>query len=240
MNLVSIRRFSVHNLCRISLMGEYLSRREYEKSRKALRSAVAAALKKLARVNGWRFAQGSIFREQGGWFVEVRGEPWIGENRTTAEFRAKPMALDPVFWQIVKTPENATQPLSFRLFGAWTCQGPVWSETQIPEEGEAESIALQILDWANDQATNPPMPFEAHVLAKFIEDQPEGRGLKGGWLAELVTLLALAGRLDEARAMCITAINNSESGGYSVGEKSFPELALDWIANKSHQSELPN
>lgn len=211
------------------------SRRENEKIRKALRADVAAALKMRSRVGGWRFAQGWLFKERDGWFLEVRGEPWVGENRTAAEFRAKPMTLDPLFWQIVKTPENATQPLSFRLFGAWTCSGPTWSETQISEDGGPESIAVRILDWANDQATHPPIPFEPNSLAKFIEGQPEQRGLMGGWLAELITLLALAGRLEEARAMCKEAISKGERGGYSIGPTSFPELALEWIANQSPQ-----
>ena len=139
------------------------------------------------------------------------------------------MALDPVFWEIVKTPENLTEALSFRLFGAWTCHGPAWSEAQISEDGEAEDIAVRVLDWANIQASDPPMPFDVYALAKFIDDQPEQRGQKGGWLAERITLLTLAGRLEEARAKCVAAISRGERGGYTVGEKSLPELALEWI-----------
>jgi len=140
------------------------------------------------------------------------------------------MALDPLFWEIVKTPENVTEALSFRLFGAWTCQGPAWSEAQISEDGEAEDIAVRVLDWANIQASDPPIPFDVRALAKFIEDQAEQQGHRGAWLAELVTLFALAGRLDEARAACVAAIGRGESGRYTVGTKSWPELALEWIS----------
>jgi len=208
------------------------SRREHEKSRKALRAAVAAALKKNARAKGWRFAQGSLFREHDGWFVEVRSGPWVGEDRTVAEFLAKPMALDPLFWDIVRTPENSSQPLSFRAFGAWTCQGPALTEAQIPEDGGAEHIADRILDWANERLASPPLPFEVGALATFIETQPGPSGLTGRSFAALVALLALAGRLDEARALCVAAINRGERGGYILGAQSFPELALDWIAKQ--------
>jgi len=106
------------------------SRREYEKARKTLGAAVSAELKRMAPAKGWRFAWGWLFQERDGWFLDVRGGPWVRQDCTTVEFRAKPMALDPLFWEIVKTPENVTEALSFRLFGAWTCQGPAWSEAR--------------------------------------------------------------------------------------------------------------
>lgn len=214
-----------------------LSKREYQKGRRALGVAVAAALKQTARADGWRISKGWLFKERDGWFLEVRSYPWIVEDRTTAEFRAKPMALDPVFWQIVQTPENINQPLSFRLFGAWTCRGPAWSETSISEDDGADDIAFRILDWASAQIKDPPLPFETNALIKFITDRPERRGFEGGWLAEVITLLMLAGRSDEARSLCMTAINSGESGGYTVGSKSFPQLALDWIEGHAGRIE---
>lgn len=154
------------------------------------------------------------------------------KDQTTASFRAKPMALDPLFWEIVKTPDNNKQPLSFRLLGAWTCQGPYWLEAQIAEGDYPEDIAARILDWASMQADSPPFSYDVSVLAEFIREQPEGRGMRGAWLAKLITLLALAGRLGEARHICAAAIELGEHGGYSIGSQSFPELAMEWIADR--------
>jgi hypothetical protein len=214
--------------------------REHERAKKALRAAVAGALKTQARSNGWRAVQGRLFAERDGWFLDVHAGPWVMKDQTTAEFRAKPMALDPLFWEIVKTPDNNKQPLSFRLLGAWTCQGPYWSETQITEGVDPDDIAARILEWSNAQADSPPFSYDVNALAKFIEGQLEGRGMKGAWLAELVSLLALAGRLDEARDFCVAAIERGEHGGYSIGPQSFPELALEWVANRPPPTKYAN
>lgn len=75
-----------------------------QKLRKELGKAVAAELKKRSRDCGWKISQGWLFRQQDGWFVDARPSVWVMDSRTTLELFAKPMSIDPIFWDIANTP----------------------------------------------------------------------------------------------------------------------------------------
>ena len=202
-----------------------LSRAE-QRERRALSRAVAGELKRLVRGTGWRISQGWIFREYLGWFIEVRGIVRVGKPRTTVEWRAKPMGLDPVFWDIVGTPENREQPLSFRLFGAWTCRVPAMIEAEIPEgDAQSEGIARAVLAWADSQftATEPSRSLDAFV--ELLRDHPR----RGFYLASYISALILMHRHNEALAECATAIESGEAGGFNVGRLTFPDMAKAWL-----------
>jgi len=49
------------------------------------------------------------------------------------------------------------------------------------------------------------------------------------YFATFVCSLILIGRTDEARKVCAEAIGRGEHGGFSVGSKSFPEMAKEWL-----------
>src|SRR5882762_4101669 len=98
--------------------------REERVARRALCQAVKMQLKQLSKGTGWRFSKYVLFREHGGWFISTRSAVWLSEPKTTADFQIKPMALDPLFWEIVGLQSNNEQPLSFRFLGAWTCSTP--------------------------------------------------------------------------------------------------------------------
>src|SRR6185437_12455637 len=92
--------------------------REEAKQRRALDKALGLALRKQAKGTGWRVSQGVLFRALDGWFLSAPTAVWIGRRKTQAEVFCKPMALDPIFWEIVETESNANMPLSFRHQGA--------------------------------------------------------------------------------------------------------------------------
>jgi hypothetical protein len=91
-----------------------------EQKSQILAKSVAVELRSRAKAAGWKVSQGYLFREDGGWFVDAQPKVWIREQKWTLELSAKPMSIDPVFWEIVTTQDNNKRPLSFRLFGAWT------------------------------------------------------------------------------------------------------------------------
>jgi hypothetical protein len=202
-----------------------LSRAE-QQTRKALAKAVAGELKRQIRGTGWGLKQGWIFRQHAGWFIEVRVYVWVGEPRTTVELRAKPMGLDPVFWDIVDTPENREQPLSFRLFGAWTCGVPASVEAQIPEgDSQAAGIVNAVLAWADTQLIQTEPLRTLDGLIGRLRDQPR----RGSYLASYITALILAHRRDEALAEIASAIERGEAAGFSVGTQKFPDMAKAWL-----------
>jgi hypothetical protein len=199
-----------------------------EKSRKAFGKAVAAELKKRAKSSGWKFSQGWLFRQQGEWFIDARPAVWVIEPRTTFDLFAKPMAIDPVFWDIVDTPDNNDTPLSFRLFGAWTVSTPAITSTDLRESSDAAALAVEILAVAEREldAASPELSLE-----RFLQRAGAVRPGRSGsaWISALVCGLALQGRRDEIRELCFAAQARDEGGGYSVGSKSFVDLTLEWL-----------
>ena len=211
-----------------------LSRAE-QQERKALSKAVVGELKRQIRGTGWRISQGWLFREHAGWFMEVRADVWLGEPRTMVAWRAKPMGLDPVFWDIVGTPNNREQPLSFRLFGAWTCSVPALVEAEIPEENrQAELIAHAVRDWADAQfeGTEPSRSIDAFV--ELLRNHPR----RGHFLASYITALILTHRRDEALAESTAAIERCEAAGFRVSNLTFPDLAKAWLTSRERDQAV--
>ena len=202
--------------------------RAQQRERKALSKAVADGSKHLTRRTGWRISQGWIFKEHTGWFMEVRGIVRLHDLRTIVEWRAKPMALDPVFWDIVGLPENREQPLSFRLFGAWTCKVPTVVEAEIPEGGgQTEGIAQAILAWADRQFIATELSRCLDAFVEFLRGHPR----RGAYLASYISALILMHRYDEALTECAVAMERNEVGGFGVGRLTSPVLAKSWLTS---------
>ena len=108
-------------------------------------------MRSASKGSGWRTIEGCLFREQAGWSVSVCPSVLIYEECTKATVWAKPMAIDPIFWDIVGLPENADAPLSFRLNGAWTCHAPPFDEVSIEENTDPNVVATRLLDSANER-----------------------------------------------------------------------------------------
>src|SRR3954452_11359725 len=87
--------------------------REQQRALKQRDKDFQVALKAAARRRGWRYAGGEIFRQDGEWFASVMPFPPAWQV-VVAQFILKPMALDPLFWDIVGLSENSRLPLSFR------------------------------------------------------------------------------------------------------------------------------
>ncbi|MEF2071082.1 hypothetical protein [Consotaella aegiceratis] len=202
--------------------------RAERKERKALAKATVAVLKTSARSYKWRVARDSLFKDHNGRFVEVQASivNWAYKTRMAA--RIKPMALDPVFWNIVGMPENAKLPLSFRAFGAWVCSAPTVVEDEINEgDGSPETLAANILDWANSQMASPMLTADCETYLEYLQT------LSKGYFANRVAMLCLMGRYEDARAACLAAIEQDDSGGFGqlVNDKivNFPTMVIHWL-----------
>lgn len=196
--------------------------------RRKFQRALPKAIKTAAKGSGWRTSQGVLFRESDGWFVEVHAIPWVVEPKTPAHLHCKPMALDPLFWKIVHLDENVEQPLSFRVFGAFTCRTPPLLETDIPEEGGSlQRTAQNLADWANSQLPALRKTQTINAFVEFLQTYPS---IADSHLPALVTGLLLQGMDQEALALCK---KTTGMGGFlfSGGEKtkSFVDLAIEWI-----------
>jgi hypothetical protein len=210
--------------------------REWMRDRRLLGKALFASLKQQARPNGWRYRDGFLFRELNGWYVDVRNVVWPYEPKTTAELHLKPMAIDPLFWQIVGIPEGQKQPLSFRSFGAWTCHAPKWSEISVDESHSSPGVmASAIFGWAEYQIADIDRSLNLETFIRLLEERSADN------FASLICALVLADDIDRATSLCRAAALNQESGGYntiSIGEagasfKTFADSALEWLNERS-------
>ena len=204
--------------------------REEQRARRALSKEFDRAIKARAKGSGWRFASGTLFQEFRGWFVSVKASVWVAQPTTRIELRVKPMALDPVFWEIVETPTNGDLPLSFRENGSWTCRTPAFAADELDELGpDVTALADSALAWAKGKlATIESLSTESFL--EWLSAHPR----RNAHIATLVGALILAGHLDRARQLCIEGLERGESGGFSITRDtarsdSFFALAINWL-----------
>ncbi len=207
-------------------MGVKITRAQ-ESARHAYRRALEKSVRIASKGSGWRSIEGCLFREQAGWFVSVCPSVYIFEESTKASVSAKPMTIDPIFWDIMGLPENNDAPLSFRLNGAWTCQPPHFAEVSIEEHEDVEVIAARLLESAEEHL--------AHVIGRwsieeFLQLCRTSGATEDSYLPCVVTTLFALGREHEALDACKSARGRGDSGGFLAPKGSFTDTATEWIS----------
>ena len=199
--------------------------RAQEAARHAYRRALEKAVRAGSKGSGWRTIEGCLFREQAGWFVSICPSVFIYEETTMAAVSAKPMSIDPIFWDIVGLPENAELPLSFRLNGAWTCRPPQFEEIPIEENGDASAVAARLLKRGNERLA----AVERWSAEDFLQLCRASGASDDSYLPCVVTSLVALGRHDEALDACASAMVRGNNGGFLSPDGSFSEVASRWI-----------
>ena len=207
-------------------MGVKITRAE-ESARHAYRRALEKAVRTASKGSGWRSIEGCLFREQDGWFVSVCPSVYIFEKSTKAAVEAKPMSIDPIFWDIVGLPENNDAPLSFRLNGAWTCRPPRFDEVSIEEHEDVGVMAARLLDAANERLEHV---FGQLSVEDFLQFCRTSGATEDSYLPCVVSTLIALGREHEALDAAKSAKVRGDSGGFLAPEGSFTDLAADWIS----------
>jgi hypothetical protein len=200
-----------------------------QQARRLLDKALSKALCSRAKGTGWKVSQGCLFREDDGWFVEARPAVYVTACRSTVSLHAKPMAVDPIFWEIVDLVENNSLPLSFRAFGAWTVRTPQIVDLDLDELGKdvfdlADAViavaAIEVERWKSQRSA-----------AGLLEElkQLHARDERRPYLSAEVCLLVLLGDRQTAKEICVSARECGLSGGFQVGDQTFVDLALEWL-----------
>lgn len=211
--------------------------REQQRAARQRQKDFAAALKRQARAASWRYAGGWIFRQSGDWFVDVL--PWLLPERGAAlRLLIKPMALDPLFWDIVGVSENRSFPLSFRANGAWVLRPATIDSQAGLDLAEVESLAAEVLRVADRQAA---ALLETISLESMLAALPDKKDLFGQQRVLAVCLHILAGHTEAAFELC--RISSSEEHPIVRGSgfltrnpdgsvSTFLDQARDWIARE--------
>ncbi len=205
--------------------GKKITRAE-ESARHAYRRSLEKSVRTQARNTGWKSARGSIFREQAGWFIGAGPSVYICEHVTKAVVSVKPMAIDPIFWDLVGLPENRDQPPSFRANGAWTCRPPYFVELDVEEHTDPAVVADRLIAAATDQLENV---LRSYSLDAFLLTCRDGAGANGSYLPCVITTLIALGREDEALSACEGASTRGFDGGFLAPEGSFVDMATAYL-----------
>lgn len=212
--------------------------REQQKAVKQRGKDFNVALKSGARAAGWRFARGTVFRQTGDWFVDILPS-LLWERGAHVRIMIKPMALDPLFWDIVGLSENESLPLSFRATGAWVLRPPFTDDHVGLPIAEVQPLAAAVLDWGNLRSAEmlPSISIPSMLAALPGEERLHGQGR-----ALAICLRILSGDLDGALRLC--RIDDPalhplmrDSGGFTThhhdgSTSTFLDQARDWIARR--------
>lgn len=215
-------------------MGKKITRAQ-ESARIAYRKNLAKAVRSVVKGTGWRAIEGCLFKQQSGWFVSVIPSVHIFDEITTVSIFAKPMEIDPVFWDMSGLSANREAPLSFRLNGAWVCHPPAFSEIEISEQRDTDAVAIDILALANSQLHSI---LTSWSLDGFVQHCREKGANESSHLPSVVAALVILGRHAEALDYCQEAMTKNEAGGFLAPDGTFAEMARDWLATQTAERIL--
>jgi hypothetical protein len=213
--------------------------REQAKSAKQRERDFQAVVKAHGKASGWRYARADLFKREGDWFVSnMSSLAW--ERGALSRLTVTPMALDPLFWDIVGLPENHDLPLSFRATGAWVLRPASREELVGASESSVVALAHQTVEWSDTQIAASDWSIDA-----MIADLGSDRELRSQRRALAICLHLLKGDLDKAQDLCRQAGDQSslaaDGGGFGANHadgthSTFIRQALDWIAKERRKA----
>jgi hypothetical protein len=205
------------------------------KERRAFEKAMFAALKPLLKGSAWKVAAGFVFARIGDDFVEAFTAVFANAERTTVELKFKPMALDPIFWDIFDLPDNHREPLSFRARGCFTCTGVPIAEMELELAGDdPAAVAGRLAAFCLEAAPLIVRAQAAHRFSDQVRDHPNQRE-RGAYAVTHVIALIAEGDYDAARehAQAYACGARPSGGGFTYAGRDFHEIALDWLAARA-------
>lgn len=127
-----------------------LSKREFTKLRKEKDKSTLKDVFALLKPFGWKKYQYMLWKKQGPLFLTLGISTHLNATKTSLELSVKPLAIDPILWDIMDIPENHTMPLSFRSVGAFTCSTLPLSEYIVENDDSVESLPEFISQWTEE------------------------------------------------------------------------------------------
>ena len=203
-----------------------LSKREFTKSRHAQRRELHKSCQTVTKGTGWKSRTGVLLAERGGWFLAAHELTKIASPQTFVRLVVKPMAIDPLFWDLVGHPELRGQSLSFRYFGAMTVGVLILEELEVSEKGGTDEIARRMLAAADSRLQQIVDDWTSDDFLKGIA------GKTGRYFTATVTTLLAEARYVEAQRLCDEAAARGTNGGFwSSKLGTFNEMVTRWIAD---------
>ncbi len=201
------------------------------RQRTAFEKQVLSELSPRLKKSKWKKSSCTLFTQTGDFYQDVFISVHRNASLTTAELRFKPMALDPILWDILDIPENRNKPLSFRTWGAFTCSGLPIFETQLEELGStAGDVADGLIGLCNDKSTLSQDLLATDSFSSMIAAHPN-QIERGAYAVTLVTSQINDGNLELAYRTASAYATGSATSCVNLVSfgKSFHQLALEWL-----------
>ncbi len=203
------------------------------KRRRIFEKELLAALGPVIKGTGWKKNGQKLFKESGGFFQEIDISVFFNDEKIRVTQQVKPMALDLILWDILGISENASEPLSFRSTGAFTCSGlPIHEELLDTRDATVSDVAIALRTIADNSVERCQKVLAGADFSTLLTQHPHHRE-RGAYAVTLVTSLINDGKPDAAAGLA-SAYESGELKscmGFSCNDVSFHSLALDWLAS---------
>ena len=212
------------------------SEKALTKRRRLYNAAVDKELRTSVRGTGWKKREHSIFRELDSFFVVAFNTVHLNQDKVTWSLQVKPMAVDPVFWSIMDLESNASEPLSLRAWGWFTCGSVPVAEKEIDAPlPSPPDIAASFMEWADHTTAEFLRQNGSAPFSRVIQGHVNYRE-RGAYAETLVSTLIVEGRSEEAAAVAdqfrsadrTTVLTQANEG------QSFFDRAAKWLVT-SHE-----
>jgi hypothetical protein len=203
------------------------------KRRRTFEKELLAALGPALKGTGWKKSGCVLFRESEGLFQEIDISVFLNDEKIRVTQRIKPMTLDPILWDILGLSENASEPLSFRSMGAFTCLGlPIYEELLDETFGGVTDAVVALSTIAHDNEQLFERVLAGTDFSTLLAQHPNHREC-GAYAVTLVTSLINDGDRDAAAHLASAYESGDFSSCMNLSSNgiSFHRLALDWIAS---------
>ena len=169
------------------------------KARTDFEKECLSRLRVLLKGTGWRKRDNLVFGEFDGCYVQADILVHRNEPRTRFECSFKPMAVDPILWEISGTPECLDQPLSFRSCGIGGCVTYPLLVTDIEQAGAtAHEVAAQVLACCSRALALLRDDFGNRPFSGLLAELQE-KGARGNVATSRIAALVAEGRTADAR-----------------------------------------
>ncbi len=210
------------------------STREEKRRFKEFSNSYQINLRGVLKGTGWKQSQGVLFRNHKDWFISNLTFP-LPNGGVHCSWSFKPMAIDPLFWEIVASEDGHKQPLSVRFFGAFTIKPPAEDLIISTEIDNPKELAESVLTWCDQKLAKDTskMSYEAMLTSLGpLDEIDENQRITA------VCLLILQDKLDDAYQLAQdrhqkSGLFKKETGGFIFGDGlTFFDLVRDWIVKK--------
>lgn len=227
-----------------------MGKREDNKLAKELEGQIIDGIKEQLKGSGWKKKHSSFFRQVDDKFLCASAYPYfefedsVPSMLLRVRYEAKPMGIDPIYWDISQMAENKNEPLSFRAWAAFKAEPAYFhlGTTIGDPEKTVEDVISKFLNWmtaetkrVEDVLNNAPFS-EIYLSLEPDADEHEN------YAATRICSLVLEGHKDKALEIARNLAPNSFRNLYykNPGDRvNFYELTILYLAgNEAFKKEV--